>query len=460
MIQATITSTISLGILGLNKNPMVAQARKENRFSNPDYVNALRLGRYLGGMPQFIHVWQEDLGILLLPRGYGKRLAALGKEMRQPINWVDRRVTSPAMYPAKIEGIDFRGYQDRAVNAAMGTSQGVIVAPTGSGKTLAALELIRRRAQRAVILVHSQALARQWRKVIQKAFPGIHPGMIGDGEWYEGKEITVAIMQTLSSRPEAARAFASRIGLAVVDEAHHAPSGTFAEVISMFPGKYRYGFTATPKRGDGLGEVINRLIGDTVATIHPDEVEDLGGIVPARVLAVDTGIRFPQVNTDSKTAWTDLMSLLAQNTDRNALIARIVIDISRQRQTLILTDRVAHAEAMAKCIPGALLVHGSIADRNRRMIEMKTARVTIGTRGLLGEGLDVSVWSALVVASPISGETPLLQGVGRVIRPAPGKKEGLVVDIVDAHPFLLSSWHKRRAIYNGRGWQIEKGGWL
>ena len=460
MIHATITGTINVKTDSNAQVPMMLRAMKENRFPNPDYADAKRQGRYTGGMPEFIHIWTEDLGILSLPRGYGKRMEALGKEMGQPITWDDKRVTAPAMYPAKIEGIDFREYQAAAVDAAMGCSQGVIIAPTGSGKTLTALELIRRRSQRVAILVHTQGLARQWRAVIKKAFPGITPGLIGAGEWYEGKEITVAMVQTLASRVDAAQAFASMIGMVVIDECHHAPAGTFTEVISMFPAKFRYGFTATPRRGDSLGEVINRVIGETVAEVQDDEVLAAGGIVPIRVLAVDTGFRYPQIDTRSKTAWSDLMSQLGEDDMRNDLIKRIVADISRSRQTLVLTERVAHAEALAKKIRGSLLVHGTVADKETRMAEMAGARVTIATRGLLAEGLDCSGWSCLIQAAPISGETPTLQGIGRVIRPAPGKGHGLVIDLVDAHPFLISSWNKRKAVYLQRQWPVERGLWI
>lgn len=47
-------------------------------------------------------------------------------------------------------------------------------------------------------------------------------------------------------------------------------------------------------------------------------------------------------------------------------------------------------------------------------------------------------------------------GLGRVIRPAPGKKDGLVVDLVDGHPFTLGMYRKRATIYRQRQWKIQK----
>ena len=267
------------------------------------------------------------------------------------------------------------------------------------------------------------------------------------------------MMQTLVSRKKAAIRFASRIGMVLVDECHHSPAGTFAEVIALFAGIYRYGFTATPKRGDGLEKVAYRLLGDVVATVKPDEVQDVGGIVPARVEVVDTGCRYPQVDPQQKTAWTKMVTEIVADLDRSRTIARLAIAISKKRKTLVMTDRVEHAEILASMIPESLLVHGKLPakEKEKRMAELERPRIVVGTKGLLGEGLDCSVWSCLLLASPISGQTPLLQAVGRVIRPMPGKTDGLVVDMVDSHPFALGAYKKRAVIYRNRRWPISKG---
>ncbi|MBF0213037.1 MAG: DEAD/DEAH box helicase [Magnetococcales bacterium] len=393
---------------------------------------------------------------MVIPRGYGRRLHDLAVAVGSPITWTDHRVTAVTEYLNRLIGVDLRSYQHRIIHATRERPQGVIVSPTGSGKTITALELIRMRSQLAVILVHSQSLADQWRKVILEKM-GIQAGMIGGGDWTVGREITVAMMQTLTARPEQARQFASSVGMVIVDECHHAPAGTFAEVIGMFPARYRYGFTATPKRGDGLEQIVYRLLGDVVANVSPDEVQDMGGIVQAVVETYDTGCHFDGIDPQDKRAWSKLVEALVMDRRRNQLIAGLAKSMG-MRQTLVLTDRVEHAETLATMIHGALLIHGKLPAKERtlRMGMMTSARVVVGTKGLLGEGLDCSVWSALIMASPISGATPLLQAVGRVIRPAPGKTNGVVIDLVDGHPYTLGMFRKRASVYRQRQWPIRK----
>lgn len=455
-MQATITGGITVECENPLKHPLLQMAAKENRFNNPAYIAAVRMGNKPWGIPRHLDVYEATETGMTLPRGYGKRLEYLAKHGKVGITWGDKRVSAPAAYPAKLQGVELRETQQRVIAAALKVTQGVIEMPTGSGKTITALDLIRRLSQRAVVIVHSKLLADQWRAVIKDKL-GLVAGMIGNGMWREGEVITVAMVQTLSSQPEKTAAFAAKIGIVVNDECHHSPAGTFAKVIGMFPGRYRYGFTATPKRGDGLEEVIYRLLGPMIARVAPAEVEAVGAIVTATVHVVDTGCRYPHIGTEKKNAWSTLVSTLAADPKRNALVAKVAMDVAVTRQTLVLTERVAHAVAVAGLIPGALLLHGELPEVEKvtRMGQVKSAKVVVGTKGMLGEGLDQSVWAAVVLASPISGETPLVQGVGRATRPGEGKIDAQVWDLVDSHPFAMGSFNKRVKIYKKRNWKIN-----
>ncbi|MBF0308109.1 MAG: DEAD/DEAH box helicase [Magnetococcales bacterium] len=431
---------------------LLAAVRKANTFANPEYVRQLSSGRRSYVSPTVTTLREID-GWLHIPRGFGKRLHAMAGSMGIVPEWLDCRVESPATFPARLREVSLRDYQERAVRESLIDTQGVIVSPTASGKTITALELIRRRGQKAVVLVHARELARQWREVI-RARLGVEPGMIGDGQWLIGQQITVATIQTLASRPEATTRLARSVGLVLVDECHHIPAETFAEVIGLFPARYRYGFTATPDRGDGLGDIIHRLLGDVVATVEAGEVLDIGGIVPAIIQVVPTGIQAKGIDP-AKHGWSEFVSAITADAERNRLIAATVRKVANRR-TLILTDRVEHAEELARLLPGAVLVHGKLpaAKRAAAMSAMLEAQITVGTKGLLGEGVDCSVWSCLAMACPMSGETPLRQAVGRVIRPAPGKKDGLTIDFLDDHPFAYGAFRKRRVVYNSQKWRV------
>jgi superfamily II DNA or RNA helicase len=93
------------------------------------------------------------------------------------------------------------------VNSAMANDQGVIVAPSGSGKTIIGLELIARRKLPALILVHRKQILDQWMERIQ-TFLGIPKTQIGQycgAKKTFGKNITVALLQSLSCKKDLSR---------------------------------------------------------------------------------------------------------------------------------------------------------------------------------------------------------------------------------------------------------------
>ena len=95
------------------------------------------------------------------------------------------------------------------------------------------------------------------------------------------------------------------------------------------------------------------------------------------------------------------------------------------------------------------LAHGSISreERTTLMGRVRSARITVATTSLIGEGIDVSHWENLIIASPISSEVKLLQAIGRVLRPNEGKELGSVLDLIDNCGFSGASLKNRLTIY-------------
>ena len=75
-------------------------------------------------------------------------------------------------------------------------------------------------------------------------------------------------------------------------------------------------------------------------------------------------------------------------------------------------------------------------------------RVLISTLQLIGEGFDCPGLNTLVLSTPIKFEGRLLQVVGRIMRPAEGKK-AQVIDYMDSNvPVLRRSAVARRQIFD------------
>jgi superfamily II DNA or RNA helicase len=423
---------------------------KDNTFPNPVFSEALKYGRQTRTIPDEIQTFRFKGNDLIVERGYCRDFMRLCNEKEVTPEIEERRSCPPDAYP-DLNGVSLREYQERAINQAEKFQQGVIVAPTGAGKSIMGLELIRRKQTRALILVHREELAKQWEKNIKALF-GFTPGRIGGGSWEIGSHITIGMAQTLSKNEQKCRAIGEEFGLILCDECHHAPARTFAQVIGWFPAKYRYGLSATPTRRDRLDCLIFRVIGPELASISREEVEQVNSIVPASVVIIHTGF-----NPGCIDGWHEFSSSL-NNYERNRLVLNL---IPINKSSLILVDRIAHAEALSEALETKgidhVLAHGSIPadERSTLMDRIRRSSVTVGTTSLLGEGLDVAHWETLILAAPISSEAKLLQAIGRIVRPSQDKEVGTVYDLKDACGLAGYSLKNRINIYRKHGIQFQ-----
>lgn len=413
-----------------------------NTFDNPIFHQNEKHGISNWNTPRYLKTYKIKSDGIELPRGFLMELFKILTELKIPHTIINNMTHSIYKYPP-IKNIKLRDYQQKAVEATE-ASQGVIISPTGSGKTLIGLEIIRQKKERALIIVHRADLATQWIQEIKKHF-GLQAGTIGMGQW-DIKDITVAMIQTLSSRKDEIKEL--NFGLVLFDEVHHVPASQSFEIMNLLPCFYRYGLSATPNRRDKLEPIIYRSIGDKLIEINKSEVEAIGSTVPAFVYVIKTNFNPGLVNS-----WQNYISAIIESSERNSLILECV---PRDKPTLILTDRIAHADLLSDMLHNRgiphTLAHGKLKKKIKddAMEQMKKSQITVGTTSLLGEGLDVSAWEVLIMATPICSPIKLLQAIGRVVRSSKGKKEAQVIDLHDDCAFSGSSLKKRLDIYRNK----------
>ena len=123
----------------------------------------------------------------------------------------------------------------------------------------------------------------------------------------------------------------------------------------------------------------------------------------------------------------------------------------------MLTDRKAHCDAPKDLIESkgihAEILTGELSSQDRRgVVERLNAghvRVLIATGQLIGEGFDARELSTLFLAMPIKFDGRLIQYLGRVMRPAPGKSMAKVYDYIDINISVLAhSARGRQLVYS------------
>lgn len=431
--------------------PLLAALRSELTIDNPKYRDAKRFSRWVGKKlkPQ-LFFFREEAGHFYFPRGFGNQAVRVCRQhMGVSPLLVDQRRLLPAI-DLTFQG-ELRPYQEEATAAVLAHSFGVLEASTGSGKTVMALAVIARRCQPTLVLVHTRELLQQWRERIHQ-FLGIEAGQAGDGV-IDLRPVTVAIVNTARKH---LNTLVPLFGQLVVDECHRVPASLFTEVVAAFDCHYMFGLSATAfRREDGMTRLIHIAMGDQMHSVDGRMLAESGAVVqPVLEQRATTFVRPFQGE------YAKLIKALAADPGRNRQIAADVASLihrGHQGTVLVVSDRVAHCQALADLLTAdgvsAAVLTGRSAPGERTQVveEVRAGRVPVlvATLQLIGEGFDCPGLATLVLATPIRFEGRLMQVVGRIMRPAEGKK-ALVIDYVDAGiPVLRRSAAARREVFAG-----------
>lgn len=421
--------------------------KKRLTMQNPKHREAEKAGRYTGDIPRTLHFFQESGDRLHCPRGFAEQVY---HSLNGQVDIVDRRQTVPAE-------IRFMGklkpFQETAVKDMLVHSDGVLSAGTGSGKTVMALNMAAARGRRTLVIVHTRELMAQWCDRIEQ-FCGIQAGQIGGGRFDLGEQITVGMVQSLCKRDD----LQDQFGFVIVDECHRCPSKTFIDVVSGIDARFRLGLSATTFRRDGLGRVIFLYLGDCHHQVDKSMLLDQGHLCQAQVVFHPTDF---DTLLDGSTEYSAMLAELTRDHDRNRQICGDVAGDDTRGIRLVLSDRKEHCQELANILAEhhsiqATVLHGGINAGDRETITQEiqagNVHVLICTSQLVGEGYDLPALESLYLTTPIRFSGRLIQYIGRVLRPSPGKGRAVIHDYVDTHVGVLESSAKaRQAEYERQG---------
>jgi DNA repair protein RadD len=309
------------------------------------------------------------------------------------------------------------------------------VAPTGSGKTVVGAEIIRDAVadgRRVLLLSHTREIIRQ--TSIKLYSYGIEHGIIQAGLVANPERpVQVASIQTLWTRAmRLERMPLPPADLLIVDECHHCPAETYRTIIAEYPHAVLFGMTATPCRGDGRG--LGGIFDIIVETPQVAELIEQGYLVRTRVYApIDPDLRGVETRQGDY-----VESQLAGRMDRDNLVGDIVSHWHRygeRRKTVAFAVNVAHSihirNEFLKSGVKAEHVDGATpkSERDATLARLASGETELITNCMvLTEGWDLPAVSCGILARPTRKMGLYRQMIGRLLRPAPGKSNALVLD--------------------------------
>jgi len=332
-----------------------------------------------------------------------------------------------------------REYQKQAINNirnhfAKGKKKILLVAPTGSGKTVIAssmLEQIIERGNFGLFVAHRRELVMQCSRKLAD-FDIKHGVIMASKTPNHYADVQIASIQTFTSRKDRDDFIKPNANVIIIDEAHRSTSKSFKQLIEEYPDAFVIGLTATPCRADGkgLGNIYEELV-------QGGNIKDLtrqGFLVPNRIVAPTIpdlqDIRIVAGDYEKKTLNTKM------NTPK--LVGDIVshwIQHGEQRPTVVFGVSIKHSKYIANIFKQNGVPSGHIdgemaeIEREEQLEKLNSGEIKVLSNCMvLTEGWDQPKVSCVIIARPTKSYSLYLQMVGRSLRPAPNKKDTLIID--------------------------------
>jgi superfamily II DNA or RNA helicase len=339
-------------------------------------------------------------------------------------------------------GIELWLHQQRAVETALSAlgngARGLWVLPTGTGKTIAFASLAREMGDDTPVVVHREELARQAVRAFEQVWPAVKVAWFGEKGWDEAP-VVVATVQKLARRLD--QIPRDRFGLVVIDEAHHSTAASWDKVIHHFQPRLVLGCTATPKRLDG--EDLTKVFGAPLYEYPLARAMDEGYLVPVCQHAIHTSISLAEVGQSGRDFSIRSLGPAVAAQERTRAVVDGYLRHAPDRPALVFAVDLAHVEQLRAEFASRGISVASVtgrmksADRQQVLEDFCEGRLRVLVNcEVLTEGYDERRVSCIVMARPTQSLTLYTQAVGRGLRihPDQGKRDCLVLDVVDLAP--------------------------
>lgn len=432
------------------------------------FTPAVRLGRWDGSVSFFsmggytyINLLTEILPILAA-EGYEIDLDDVREyETFFDLEPVDEESFAHCAWPTGHmnagEPIKLRDYQVEVINKFLTNPQALGQVATGAGKTIMTAALSQRCEQygRTIVIVPNRDLVNQTEKDYRLL--GLDVGVYYGGRHEFGKTHTICTWQSLNDMLKKTRNQAAVVSIdefiegvvcIMVDECHTVRDSTALKSILTGPMAripIRWGLTGTVPKEDFNRVTLTVSLGDVAHKLAAWELQDQGVLANCHINVVQ------MLDLVEFKTYQEELKYLLENSDRQAAIARLISEIAKTGNTLVLIDRVAPGKELAALIDGATFLSGGTKNKDRQLeydgFATEDNKVAIATYGIAAVGINIPRIFNLVFIEVGKSFTRVIQGIGRGLRRANDKDEVSIYDITSSCKFSKRHLTKRKQFY-------------
>lgn len=356
---------------------------------------------------------------------------------------------TPRQYQLDLKDGIYRSWQS-------GNRNTIAVSPTGSGKTKLMGMIARELTRPGVAIAHRKELVGQISGAMAElgvrhniiAPEGTvrnciarHIELTGRSHYDRRAKFTVSAANTLVSRADSLKQWASEVGFWFVDESHHLlANNLWGKCVGLFPNAYGLGVTATPVRADRKSLHIDQggVFSDMVLGPTMRDLINEGALCDYRIFAPPASIDRASLDVGATGDFTGPSMRAAAH--KSKIVGDIVGHyrklVSGKRAICFVVD-VEQAVEMAQAFRDAGYRAEAVSANTPEAIrEQIIAKFAAGKLDILcnvdlfGEGFDVPAVEVVIMGRPTESYGLYVQQFGRALRVLTGKLHGIIIDHV------------------------------
>lgn len=361
-------------------------------------------------------------------------------------------------------------YQVQAEELLLRARHGRVEMGTGLGKSFIILRLVKELGLKTLVMAPSTSIAEQLYDDFVKHLGKKYVGAFFEGKKHPEKLIVIGNAPSLTRVEEGTEAWEglSKTQVFVADESHQCPAATLTKVCFGLAAKapYRFFFSATQMRNDGLGLLLDGITGPTVYSKTVREGVDEGYLAKPV-------FRMIRSYSESSYKSDDANEMTRKHLYYNASVirqAQEVANLSVEKlghQVLILVDEIEQFNRLnAGLRHKAMFAHGPLPAENAKKLPEEYREcdpndlvrrfndlefpILVGT-SCISTGTNVKSVKTCIYLKGGKSEIEVKQGIGRCTRLMPeiNKTACTIVDFDVANiPVLTNHAKERRAIYD------------
>ena len=363
---------------------------------------------------------------------------------------VKRQLVFESLQPIQPNKMQVRAMENLNRLREHGENKALVIAATGTGKTyMSAFDVRQFNPKRMLFIVHREEILKKAKQTFDKVLKGrnIKTGLFTGNKKEYDADYLFATIQTMNRYYE--EFDKSYFDYIVVDEAHHAASDSYVNVMEYFNPKFTLGMTATPERGDSLS-VFDLFDNNVALEVRLYEALEDDLVIPFHYFGITDieGADLQGVNLDD-------ISEVANRLMINRRVDFIIDKMNfyghdgKFRKLLGFCVSIEHAKYMAEEFTKrgiksvALSGADSVATREKYIAKLESDKddlQAIFTVDIFNEGVDIPNINTVLMLRPTNSPIIFIQQLGRGLRKSENKEFLTVLDFIGNHnkAFLIS----------------------